>query len=82
MPNGYLSPDNPADDAFPITPNDGADLAVPVRKLVIATAGTLHVVTIAGVERTFTAVPVGVFPVGVRKVFAAGTSATGITGII
>ena len=81
MANGYLNASNPGDDAFPITPNDGADLAEPVRALLIGTAGALSVVTLTGTTRTFPGVPVGLFPIGVRRVRSTGTTATNIIGI-
>ncbi len=82
MPSGYLSPANPADDAIPVTPNDGADLSTPCRALLIATGGALRVITMSGVDRTYPSVPSGLFPVGVRKVFATSTTAAGIVGIV
>jgi hypothetical protein len=81
MANGYLNATNPGDDAFPVTPNDGADLAEPVRALLIGVAGGLSVVTLTGMTRTFPSVPVGLFPVGVRRVRATGTTASSIIGI-
>ena len=72
--NSYLG-------AEAITPSDSADLAVPVSALHISVAGALKVTTASGEVVTFAAVPVGVFPLAVKKVFATGTAATGIVGL-
>jgi hypothetical protein len=74
MPNGYLNAPNPGDDGVPVVGNDTTDQG-PYRFLIVGTAGTLKVDTIAGVTRTYPAVPVGRFDVGVRRVWATGTSA-------
>jgi len=50
--------------------------------LYVGGAGNLKVLTIGGDEVTFTAVPVGTFvPVQVLRVFATGTTATGIVAL-
>lgn len=63
-----------------VTPNDGADLPGGLCScLVIAVGGTLHYVDADG--EVSTTVPAGTFPVQIRKVFATGTAATGITAL-
>ncbi len=73
---------DPAEDALPVTPNDGADLSDGVcQALVIGTAGNLSVITREGVQRDLLGVPAGVLPLQVRRVRATGTTATGITAL-
>ena len=73
-----------ASAAYAVTPNDGADLASTAYGLYIGTGGTLKVdcgqVGVEGerVTVTFAAVAVGFLPLRVRRVWATGTSATGI----
>lgn len=67
-------------DAFPITPNDSDELTYPANSLVISTAGNLKCVTAAG-NTVIIAVPAGVLPLKVTKVFSTNTTASGITGL-
>ena len=72
---------SPSHDMYPVTPSDGADLPAVARSLSVAVGGTLKVNTLEGGAsnpRTVT-VPAGVVPGVVTKVFATGTTATGIT---
>jgi hypothetical protein len=70
-----------ADDCFPITPNDGADLAVTVRGLIVATAGAVKITNAAGNTVTLT-LPAGQFSLGIKRVWSSGTTATGLTGLV
>jgi hypothetical protein len=72
----------PARDAFAITPNDSTDLAVSTRALYVGGTGNVKVDTVAGTTVTFTAVPVGILPVRVRRVHSTGTTATNIVGMV
>lgn len=72
-----------------VTPNDGANLpsvtvGSTVRErasaLLIAVAGDVRLVDAQGIESTVT-VPAGLLPGEVIKVFAANTTATGITAL-
>lgn len=76
-----LKPNNPADDCFQITPNDGVDIA-PARSLMIGASGTLKITTAAGNTVTLSNVPAGLFPVSVTRVWSTGTTAAGIVGIV
>ena len=64
-----------------VTPNDTADLPFPTRGLSFATAGALHVRTVAGDDVT---IPSGalvrseIHPLAVTRVYATGTTADGI----
>ena len=71
----------PADDYFPITPADGADLSVTVRALVIAVGGDVKVTKPNGDAVTLT-LPAGQFSGRVVRVWSTGTTATGITGLV
>lgn len=72
---------SPAEDFYAITPNDGTDLTFCPRALVIAVGGTLKVHKMNGNAETLT-VPAGLLPIKVKRVWATGTSATGISGLV
>ncbi len=72
---------DPARDAFAITPDDGADLTNWALALYVGGSGDVRIVTWGGETVTFANVPVGVLPVRARRVYATGTSATGIVGL-
>ncbi len=75
---------NPATKAFVITPSDTTDIREAAgfypRSLYIGTTGNLLVVMLddTGTDTTvlFTAVPVGILPIRVKKVYAATTAST------
>jgi hypothetical protein len=70
-----------------VTPNDGTDLGSVSYGLWIGGAGTLKVDCASGKAGTpgrstfATTVPVGFFPFKVIRVYATGTTATGITAL-
>lgn len=69
--------------AAAITPSDTDDLATAVRKIWVGSAGALKVKTVGGSVVTFAAVPVGLFDaVRVAQVFATGTVASGLIGVV
>ncbi len=74
-----------SDDQFLVTPSDTDELEYVTRAIRITGSGTLKVVNAAGRTLTF---PDGALAAGiahsirVRKVFATGTTATGIMGEI
>jgi len=73
----------PAADAFAITPNNSADLAVAARAVYVGGAGDLEVVTLAGTTVLFAGVPSGTtIPCSVARVRAANTTATSIVGLV
>lgn len=73
--------ESPATSATVVTPDDTADLATPSRALNVATSGSVQVTTIAGTTATiFIAAGIG-FPVRVTRVWATGTTATGIVAL-
>lgn len=70
--------------AFAITPNDSSDLAQPIRGLYIGGAGNI-VVLFEGDTSPVTLVGLVagvVHPLAVKKVFATGTTATSIIGVL
>lgn len=77
--------ESPGTDIFAITPDDNNELSYVTRGIVFSTAGALRVLTMAGRDITL---PDGLFaagmihPLRVKKVFATGTTATGIHGVI
>jgi hypothetical protein len=74
----WAGPEAPIQSAAAVTPNDGADLAVTSRALHIGGAGDLKVTLKSGVVVTFTAMGAGWHPIRVARVWATGTTATGI----
>lgn len=71
---------SPVTGAFAITPNDATDLAEPTLSLYIGTAGTLKVTMLDGSVVTYPALAAGRHPLRVSRVWATGTTATGIVG--
>lgn len=70
----------PARQAVSVTPSNSTEAHY--RALYIGTTGNLAVIPAAGGSAvTFTNVPVGWFPVSVRKVMSTGTTASGIIGV-
>lgn len=70
-----------ADYMDAITPNDGADLANEALGLYVETGGDLHITTVGGSEQTVAVTDFQFLPLHVKKVFATGTTATGIYGL-
>lgn len=83
MADYEVSPDvamNPADHAAVVTPNDAADLSTTPRALMVSGGGDLRVTTRGGQTLTIS-VTEGIIPLRVSRVFATGTTATGITAL-
>lgn len=68
----------PALDIEPVTPNDGADLPTPAISLYVETGGAVAFVSEKGQTRTVVLGDLAILPVGVRRVLATGTTATGL----
>lgn len=76
------SPGDPAITAFAVTPDDATDLPQVTIALNVATPGTLRV-TMADGSTSDLKVAAGLsIPARVRRVWATGTTATGITGLV
>lgn len=76
----------PADEAFAVTPSDSTIIPTAAgfvpRGLYVGVAGDLTVdMQTTGVGILFKAVPVGVFPWAVKRVWSTGTTATNIVAI-
>ena len=80
--NRSLSLSGPATDAVAVTPDDTNDLPEVAIGLYVEMGGALNVVTIAGETRTITVADFSILPVGVRRVRATGTTATGIHALV
>lgn len=78
--NRALALNGPATDIFPITPSDSADLANVAVALFVGAAGAVKFVSRAGNTRTVNLAAGAILPVGVKRVLATGTTATGIHG--
>jgi hypothetical protein len=72
--------DLPAQDAQVIVPSDTVGQG-PFRALYVGVAGDVTLVTLGGNTVLFKAVPVGVLPVGFRRVNASATAATNMVGL-
>lgn len=70
----------PATAMIPITPSDTVDLNTICVALYIENGGTVRFKSISGRESTITVTDFSTIPVGVVRVFATGTTATGIHG--
>lgn len=68
--------------AYPITPNNATVFVPPYRSLLIAVAGNIAVDTPGGPANQVLTVPAGYLMCEVSRVYATGTTATGITGFL
>ncbi|MEM9901320.1 MAG: hypothetical protein AAF865_08240 [Pseudomonadota bacterium] len=76
------TPDMPATTVTEIVPDDGADLVDVTLALNVATPGNVRVTTLSG-DVADVHVAAGVaFPLRVVRVWATGTTATGIRGLL
>jgi len=73
----------PATEAHAVTPDDSNDLSYPFpRALYIGTAGDLVVDMVdGGTSITFTAAPLGILPIRVKRVRSTGTAAGNILAL-
>lgn len=72
----------PATDIMPVTPDDNSDLPEAAIALYVESAGSVSFVTIKGATRSVTVSSNFMLPVGVTRVNATGTSATGIHAMV
>ena len=71
-----------ASSAFVITPDNTTDLALPTRGLYVGGSGTVKVDMADGTTVTFTGLAAGVIhPIRAKRVYATGTTASGILGV-
>lgn len=80
----FKTPTSPRFNVRPLVPDDNRTIkqkfGVDVVNIAIATAGDLHYIDAAGHEDTVS-LPAGLFPAWFQKIFATGTTASGITAI-
>ena len=72
----------PATDALPVVPDDGNDLPMVGIALYVETGGTVVVDTVAGETRTIAVADFSILPVGVKRVRASGTTASGLHALV
>lgn len=77
-----LSPAGPATDLLPVVPSDAVDLPMVAVAIYVETGGLLSVVTVNGHQRQIDVADFSILPVGVRRVRATGTTATGIHAMV
>lgn len=72
----------PASSGAAVTPHDTNNLTTEASKgLYVGGTGNLRVMTADGTELTFNSVPVGLFPVAVKRVYSTSTTATNIVAL-
>lgn len=79
--NGKQNSTLPADDFYSVTPDDNTDLPIPTRAVTLAVGGTLKVNKLSGATDTLT-LPAGQHALRIRRIWATGTTATGITALV
>ncbi len=80
--NQMRSATDPAISIFEITPDDGADLGQVTTALNAATPGTVRLTTADRSVSDVSVQPSHAFPVRAARVWATGTTATGIRGLV
>lgn len=76
--NRAINLSDPSRDLAPVIPDDGNDLPEIALALYIETAGTVSFVSISGATRSVKVANYAILPVGVRRVLATGTTASGL----
>lgn len=77
-----LTAAGPATDIMPVTPDDSTDLPIVASALYVETGGTLSVVTVRNQTRSIEVGDLSLLPVGVRRVLATGSTASGIHALV
>ncbi len=72
----------PARDISPITPSDTTDLSKVAISLYVETGGTLVIMTVLGKKRFVEVDDFSILPVGAKRVYATGTTASGIYSMV
>ncbi|NSX53870.1 spike base protein, RCAP_Rcc01079 family [Parasulfitobacter algicola] len=80
--NRTLPLNGPAADMAPVVPNDGQDLPDVAVALYVENGGAVSFVSIKGFERTVEVGDRAVLPVGIVRVNATGTTATGLHAFV
>lgn len=77
----FVDVDSPATGGFDVTPNDSTDLSVATRAIAVLVSGNVKVTTIDGSVLTVYIAAGGPLPLRVTRIWATGTTATGIVGL-
>lgn len=77
-----LSLAGPATDIFPVTPDDSKNLPKVAVAIYVETAGTVSFLSVGGETRQVSVGDFSFMPVGVSRVLATGTTATGIHAMV
>lgn len=80
--NRTSSLSGPATDILPVTPDDVTEMAAMAIALYVESGGTLSLLTAQGGSRSVVVADKSILPVGVRRVNATGTTATGIHAMV
>ncbi|WP_170771188.1 spike base protein, RCAP_Rcc01079 family [Ruegeria lacuscaerulensis] len=80
--NRVSSLSGPARDIAPVTPSDTADLPDVAIGLYVESGGTIVLTTVRGEIRTVQVLDFSILPVGVSRVHATGTTASGIHAMV
>ena len=80
--NRAASLQGPATDIQPVAPNDSEDLPITAIALYVETGGAISFVTVAGQQRHVELPDFAILPVGVHRVEATGTTASGIHALV
>lgn len=80
--NRTASLSGPATDIMPVVPDDANDLPEVAVALYVETGGTVSIVSVRGMSRTVSVADNSILPVGVRRVNATGTTATGLHAMV
>ena len=80
--NRTLALSGPVTDALPVNPDDMNDLPHVAVGLYVETGGTVSIVVVTGETRTIAVADFSILPIGVRRVRATGTTATGIHALV
>jgi len=86
MPDSFASfatsLQSPATEAFAIAPSDTIELVQATRALNVSQSGFVRVQTVSGSTATVFVAAGITFPIRVQRVFATGTDAQGIVGLL
>ncbi|MDZ4135799.1 MAG: hypothetical protein U1D06_09440 [Paracoccaceae bacterium] len=80
--NRSIALNGPVTDIVPVSPSDTADLSDVAVALYVETGGFISLVTVSGASRTVKVADHAMLPLGVTKVAATGTTATGIHAMV
>lgn len=72
---------SPPSNILTLTPNDGTDLPAVIRCINAATSGSVRVTTINGDTGTVYIAAGVTFPIRANRVWATGTTASGLVGL-